>query len=74
MESVTKKNPFITVVIGDFNGSSSKWWTDDKTTQEDLNIETLLSQFTPSQVINKPAHISKTLTRVLICFLQMNKS
>ena len=33
MESITQKNPFLTVVIGDFNARSSKWWTDDKTTQ-----------------------------------------
>ena len=42
MESITQKNPFLTVVIGDFNSRSSKWWTDDKTTQEGLKIENLL--------------------------------
>ena len=25
MESITQNNPFLTVVIGDFNGRSSKW-------------------------------------------------
>ena len=38
MESITQKNPFLTVVIGDFNARSSKWLTDDKTTQEGLKI------------------------------------
>ena len=38
MESITQKNPFLTVVIGDFNAKSSKWWIDDKTTQEGLII------------------------------------
>ena len=32
MESITQKNPFLTVVIGDFNARPSKWWTADKTT------------------------------------------
>ena len=59
MESITQKNPFLTVVIGDFNARSSKWWTDDKTTQEGLKIENLLSQFSLSQVINEPTHISQ---------------
>ena len=59
MESITQKNPFLTVVIGDFNGRSSKWWTDDKTTQEGHKIENLLSQFSLLQVINKPTHISQ---------------
>ena len=39
MESITKINPFLTVAIGDFNARTSKWWTDDKTTQEHLKIE-----------------------------------
>ena len=59
MESITQKNPFLTVVIGDFNRRSSKWWTDDKTTQEGHKIENLLSQFSLLQVINKPTHISQ---------------
>ena len=59
MESITQKNPFLTVVIGDFNAKSSKWWIDDKTTQEGLKIENLLSQFSLSQVINEPTHISQ---------------
>ena len=38
MESITQKNPFLSVVIDDFNSRSSKWWTYDKTTQEGLKI------------------------------------
>ena len=58
MELITQKNPLLIVVIGDFNAKSSKWWIDDKTTQEGLKIENLLSQFSLSQVINEPTHIS----------------
>ena len=57
MELITQKNPFLTVVIDNFNARSSKWWTDDKTTQEGLEIENLLSQFSLSQGINEPTHI-----------------
>ena len=59
MESITQKNPFLNVFIGDFNAKSSKWWIDDKTTQEGLNKENLLSQFSLSQVINEPTHLSQ---------------
>ena len=59
MESITQKNPFLTVVIGNFNAKSSKWWIDDKTTQEGLKLENLLSQFSLSKVINEPTHISQ---------------
>ena len=60
MESITQGNLFLTVAIGDFNVRPSKWWTDDKTTREGLKIENnLLSQFSLSQVFNKPTHISR---------------
>ena len=59
MESVTPNNSFLTVVIGDSNAKSSKWWTDDKTTQEGLKIENLPSQFSVSQVLNDSTHISQ---------------
>ena len=59
MESITQENPFLTVAIGDFNARSLNWWTDDKTTQEGLKIENLLSQFSLSQVISEPTHISQ---------------
>ena len=39
MESITQKNLFLTVVIGDFNTRSLKQRTDDKATHEGLKIE-----------------------------------
>ena len=63
IESITQKNPFLTVVIGGFNARLSKWWIDDKTAQEGLKIDlkalNLLSQFSLSRVINEPTHISQ---------------
>ena len=59
MESVTQKNSLLTVVTDDFSARLSKWWTDDKTTQEGLNTENLLSQLFLSQVINKPTLFSQ---------------
>ena len=61
MESIIQKNPFLTVVISDFNARSSKRWTDAMTAQEGLKIENLLSQFSLSQVINEPTHIPENL-------------
>ena len=59
MESITQKNPFLTIAVDDFNAKSSKCSANDKTTQEGLKIENLLSQFCLSQVINEPTHISQ---------------
>ena len=57
MESITQKNPFLAVIIGNFNSRLSKRWTDDKTTQKGLKIENLFFRFSLSQVINRPTHI-----------------
>ena len=46
LESVAQKNPFLTVVISDFNARSSKWWTDDKKTQG-LKIKKLAFSICP---------------------------
>ena len=59
MESVTPNNSFLAVSIGDSNARSSKWWTDDKTTQEGFKIENVPFQFFVSQVLNKSTHISQ---------------
>ena len=59
MESVTPNSSFLAVSIGDSNARSSKWWTDDKATQEGFKIENVPSQFFVSQVLNKSTHISQ---------------
>ena len=61
MGSITQKNPFITVFIDDFDAKSLTCCTDDQTAQESLNVENFLSQFSLSQVMNKPTHISQKL-------------
>ena len=58
LESVIQRNPFLTVVIGDFNARPSKYWSHDKTTQEGIRLEKLFLQYALSQVINKPTHFS----------------
>ena len=57
-DALSTNNPFLTVMIGDFNAKSSNWCLNDITTFEDSQIEFLASQFAMSQVINEPTHIS----------------
>ena len=59
LESVTQKNPVLAVLISGYNARSSKWWTDDKTIQDGLKVENLLSQCALSRVINKLTYISQ---------------
>ena len=38
LEAVTQKNPFLTVIIGDFNAKFNKWCSTDKTTLEGAKL------------------------------------
>ena len=57
LDALSANNPFLTVVIGDFNAKSSNWYLNDVASFEGLQIEFLASQFAMSQVINEPTHI-----------------
>ena len=57
LDALSTNNPFLTVMIGDFNAKSSNWYLNDITSFEGSQIEFLASQFAMSQVINEPTHI-----------------
>ena len=57
LETLVQRNPFLTVVIGDFNAKSKNWCSQDSTSFEGVTIENLTSQFGVSQIINEATHI-----------------
>ena len=57
LEALSINNPFLTVMIGDFNAKLSNWYLNDITSFEGLQIEFLASQFVMSQVVREPTHI-----------------
>ena len=57
LESAVQNNPFLVVLLGDFNAKSSNWCKNDITTTEGKAIENISSQFGLHQMINEPTHI-----------------
>ena len=57
LDSVMVNNPFLTVVLGDFNAKSSLWYNSDITTYEGSKIDDVTSQFGLQQIIKEPTHI-----------------
>ena len=41
----SKKNPFVLVVLGDFNTKPSQWHDKDSSTSEGISVENITSQF-----------------------------
>ena len=56
-DKATTFNPFLVVVLGDFNAKPCNWCINDKTNFEGANIDTLTSQNGLQQIIKKPTHI-----------------
>ena len=57
LDLASKKNPFLIVVLGDFNAKLSQWHDKDSSTSEGISIENITSQFGLHQIINEPTHI-----------------
>ena len=57
LETLTQRNPSLTVVIGDFNAKSKNWCSKDSTNFEDITIENVTSQFGLSQISKEATHI-----------------
>ena len=45
LDLASKKNPFLIVVLGDFNAKLSQWHDKDSSTSEGISIENITSQF-----------------------------
>ena len=58
LDTIANKNPYLIVILGDFNAKSSNWYKHDKTTYEGSKIEAITSQFGLKQLIQEPTHIS----------------
>ena len=57
LDYIANRNPFVSIIIGDFNARSNNWCSSDKTTYEGKKIESLTSQCGFKQVISDPTHI-----------------
>ena len=57
LEFIFNKNPYLTVVIGDFNAKSHNWYKDDKNTASGSKLEVMTSHYGLTQIINEPTHI-----------------
>ena len=57
LDKFSNRNPFLTVVLGDFDTKSSNWYKHNKTTYEGSKIDAVTSQFRLLQSIKEPTHI-----------------
>ena len=49
-------NPFLAVVLGDFNAARNLWYNNDVTTYEGSKTDGVTSQFRLQEIIKEPTH------------------
>ena len=57
LDLVSKENPFLAVVLGDFNTKLSQWYKKDSSISDRISVKSIMSQFGLYQIINEPTHI-----------------
>ena len=57
LDSIVHRNPYLTVVLGDFNAQIKGWYPLGKTTYEGTKIDGITSQFGLEELIHEPIHI-----------------
>ena len=62
LDTVSANNPFLTIVLADFNTKSNLWHKNDKTTNEGSKIDGIASQFASHQLINEPTHLTRNVS------------
>ena len=58
-DSVALGNPYLIVVLGDFNAQTKGWYPLGKTTYESSRIDGIRSQFALERLIHEPNHIAE---------------
>ena len=58
LNSITNKNPFLIVGLGNFNAKTSNWYKNDINTYEGLRIDAVTSQLGIQQIINEPTYLT----------------
>ena len=56
-DSIVHRNPYLIVVLGDFNAPTKGWYPLNKTTYEGTRMDGITSQFGLEQLIHEPTHI-----------------
>ena len=74
LEPAVQNNPFLVVLLGNFNAKSGNWCKNDIATTECKAIENISSKFGLHEIINEPTHIleSPSLCIDLIFISQPN--
>ena len=62
LDKIHENNPFMIIVLGDFNAKSNNWCKADITSPEGSKTDTIASSYGLNQLIQEPSHILNSST------------
>ena len=68
LDLVSKKNPFLLVVLGDFNAKLRHLHDKYNSISEEISIENITSQLELHQIIDEPTHILKNSSSCIVLY------
>ena len=57
LQDISNRNPYLTLLLGDYNARNTNWWHHDITTTEGIQLETTTTIYGLQQLIDEPTHI-----------------
>ena len=60
LQDISNHNPYLTLLLGNYNARNAKCWHHDITTTEGIQLETTTTIYGLQQLIDEPTHICKT--------------
>ena len=57
LDFASKKNPFLLVILGNFNAKLRQWHDKDTSTPEGISVDSITSHFALHQIINEHTHV-----------------
>ena len=66
LDLVSKKNPFLFVVLGDFNSKLSQSHDKDTNISKEISVESITSQLGLHQIINEPTYILENSSSAVV--------
>ena len=66
LQDISIRNPYLTLLLGDYNARNTKWWHHDITTTEGIELETTTAIYGLQQSIEEPTHIRKNSSSCIV--------
>ena len=74
LQDISNCNPYLTLLLGDYNARNTNWWHHDIITTVGIQLETTTIIYGLQQLIDEPTHIRKNRSSCMTWFSQIGQT